>query len=240
MGNIFITPEWFFGYDIFLEVMFAIIALLVCFYGWKIYKITQENQLRLFSWAFLFIGLSYVVQSVLNFIILDDLDDVVIGAISLQSVYHLNLFGIYLHSILFLVGLLLLTYISLRVDNIKVFVLLILLVFTSLYFSPYKTFNLYLLSSILLLFTTYHYLRLFWDNRKGTTLMVLLAMFLLFIGNASFIFATDKASYYVVGHILELLAYTLVLANLLIILGKGKKLVDIKKTLKRKNGKKAR
>jgi hypothetical protein len=232
MGNIFITPEWFFGYDIFLETMFAVIALLVCFYSWRIYKITQENHLRLFSWAFLFIGLSYIVQSSLNFIMLSHLDEIVSGAINLQSVYHLNLFGIYLHSILFLLGLLLLAYISLKIDNIRAFALLILITFSTLYFSPYKTFTLYLLSTILLAFTSYYYLTTYWVNRKSTTLMIFFSMMLLFISNMSFILATDKASYYVIGHVLEFMAYILVLSNLLFILRIGKQ--------KHKNGKKAR
>jgi len=232
MGNIFVTPEWFFGYDIFLEVLFAVIALLVCFYAWKIYKITDENHLRLFSWSFLFIGLSYVAQSLLNFIVLVKLDDDITGVINLQSVYLLSLFGMYLHSILFLMGLLILTYVSLKVDNLRVFTLLVLIIFSSLYFSPYKTFSLYMLSSMLLVFISYYYLTTFWNNRKTTTLMVLIAMILLFIGNVSFIFATDKALYYVVGHILELIAYLLVLVNLLVVLMVGKQ--------KHKNGKKAR
>jgi len=232
MGNIFITPQWFFGYDILLEMMFAVIALLVCFYSWKIYKISQENHLRLFSWAFLFIGLSYIVQSSLNFIIFSNLDDVVSGAINLQSVYHLTLFGIYLHSILFLLGLLLLAYISLKIDNIRAFVLLLLLTFSTLYFSPYKTFILYLLSTILLLFTSYYYLTTYLVNRKLTTLMIFFAMLFLFVSNISFILATDKSLYYVIGHILELVAYILVLGSLLIILKVGKQ--------KHKNGKKTR
>lgn len=232
MGNLFITPEWFFGYDIVLEVLFAIITLLVCAYAWKIYKITDENHLRLFSWSFLFIGLSYIAQSILNFLILVKLDNVVCGVINLQSVYHLNLFGIYLHSILFLIGLLILAYLSLKIDSTRAFTLLILIIFSSLYFSPYKTFTLYMLSSILLIFTSYYYLTTFLNNRKTTTFMVLMAMILLLIGNISFILATDKASYYVIGHMLELIAYVLVLVNLLIVLRVGKQ--------KRKNGKKAR
>ncbi len=232
MGNIFVTPEWFFGYDIFLEMVFALVAFLVCFYAWKIYKLTQENHLRLFSWAFFFIGLSYIFQSVLNLIIVSKLDDDLSNIISLQSVYLLNLFGIYIHSILFLLGLLLLVYISLKIDNIRAFVLLLLIVFSTLYFSPYKTFTLYLLSSLLLAFTSYYYLITYWANRKSTTLMILLSMILLFISNMSFILATDKSLYYVIGHVLELIAYILVLVSLLMVLRMGKQ--------KHKNGKKKR
>jgi len=231
MGNIFITPQWFFGYDVVLELLFAVITLLVSYYAWKIYKVSEERNLRLFSMAFLFIALSYIIQSILNFVILERLDDDIAGMINIQSVYLLNLFGIYMHAILFLVGLLILTYVALKIYSLRTFVLLILLVFSALYFSPYKTFLLFFISTLLLGFIVYYYLTNYWNNRKATTLLVLIAMILLFIGYIHFIFATENSMYYVIGHFMELAAYILVLINLLIILRVGKH--------KHKNGKKA-
>lgn len=232
MGYIFVTPDWFFGYDIALELLFVIIAGLVSFYAWKIFKVTGERNLKLFSLAFLFIAFSYVVQSVLNILVLAKFDDDVAFFMNLRSVYLFSLFAIYLQAILFLIGLLLLAYIALKIFSLQTFVLLFILVFTSLYFSPYKTFMLYLLSTVLLGFIVYYYLNNYWNNRKATTLMVLIAMIFLFVSNLSFIFATDIDSYYVVGHLLELAAYVLVLTNLLVILRVGKQ--------KHKNGKKTR
>jgi hypothetical protein len=234
MANIFVSPEWFFGYDMALEVIFAVITLLVSFYAWKIYKVTAERNIRLFSLAFLFIALSYITQSILNFVIMEQLEEKVCGIINLQSVYLLNLFGIYVHSILFLIGLLLLTYIALKIYSLRTFVLMFLLVFTSLYFSPYKTFMLYLLSTTLLGFIVYYYIANYWNNKKWTTLLVTIAMLILFVGYLHFMFATENPFYYVVGHVLELVAYLLVLINLLIILRAGKKIQ------KQKNGKKTR
>jgi len=230
MGNVFITPQWFFGYDIALELIFAVVTLLVSYYAYKIYKLSGQNHSRLFSLAFLFIGLSYIVQSILNFLILEKLDDAVCGMINLQNVYLLNLFGIYFHTILFIIGLIILVYSSLKIENVGAFVLLIVLVFSTLYFSPYKTFMLYLLSTLMLGFIAYYYLENYWNNRKATTLIVLIAMIFLFISYLQFIFATDSSTYYAIGHLMELVAYSLILVNLLLILRAGKQ----------KHGKKAR
>ncbi|MGV8172538.1 MAG: hypothetical protein ACP5OA_07655 [Candidatus Woesearchaeota archaeon] len=232
MPNIFACPEWFFGYDIALEVIFAIVTLIVSFYAWKIYKVTDERNIRLFSLAFLFISVSYMVQSLLNIIMLTQMEDEVCSLINLQSIYLLNLFGIYLHAILFLIGLLLLTYIALKIYSLQTFVLLFILVFTSLYVSPYKTLLLYILSTTLLGFISYYYIANYWNNRKSTTLLVAIAMVILFAGYMHFIFATDNQTYYVMGHVFELIAYILVLINLTIILRAGKQ--------KLKNGKKTR
>jgi hypothetical protein len=243
MGNVFITPEWFFGYDVLLEVLFAVVTMLVSFYAWKIYKITDERNVRLFSVAFLFISLSYIAQSVLNFVIMAQLQDEVCQAINLQSVYLLNLFGIYVHSILFLIGLLLLTYIALKIYSLRTFVLLFILTFTSLYFSPHKTFMLYILSTTLLGFIVYYYIANYVNNKKPTTLLVTIAMATLLVGYIYFIFAITNPLYYVVGHFLEMLAYMLVLINLIIIIKAGNNInnagiASSKSKQRLKNGKK--
>ena len=222
MAYIFTSPEWFFAYDVALELAFAVITLLVCFYAWKIYKVTGERNIRLFSLAFLFISLSYIIQTILNFIIMEQLDEGITEFINLNSVYLLNLFGTYIHSILFLVGILLLVYIALKIYSLRTFILLSILVFTTLYFSLYKTFMLYLLSTVLLGFIVLYYLTNYWNNKKTTTFLVAIAMMLLFIAYLFFIFGINSTTYYVLGHILELSAYVLVLTNLLIILRKGK------------------
>ena len=123
-------------------------------------------------------------------------------------------------------------YIALKIFSFQTFVLLNILVFTSLYFCPFKTYLLYLLSTVLLGFIVYYYLTNYWNNRKTTTLLVPVAMTLLFVGYLFFTLALDNAVYYVIGHVLELLAYVIVLINLLIILRFGRQ--------KLKNGKKTR
>jgi hypothetical protein len=233
MSNLFVTPQWFYGYDVALELIFAVVTLLVSFFAWKIFKVTGERNIRLFSLAFLFISLSYIIQSMLNFIILEQLEDNISALINLQSVYLLNLFGIYMHAILFLIGILLLAYVALKIHSFQTFVLLFILVFTSLYFTPYNTYMLYLLSTVLLGFIVYYYLANYWASRKPTALMVLISMILLFVAYLHFIFAMDdNMLYYMIGHILELLAYLLVFVTLWIILRLGKQ--------KQKNGKKTR
>ena len=240
MANVLLTPEWFYGYNIVLEVLFAVITFFVSFYAWKIYKISEERNIRLFSLAFTFIALSYVARALLNLIILLKLDDEICGVIKLQNIYLLNLFGTYIYSILFLIGLLLLAYIALKIYSLQTFILLFLLVFTSLYFTPFKTFMLYLLSLVLLGFIMVYYFSNYIKNRKPTTLLVLIAMIMLSVAYVCFIFAMNNALYYFMGHILEMIAYIVILVNLLMILRFGNKEKKISEKKIQKNGKKKR
>ncbi len=229
MGSLFLIPQWFFGYDVALELLFAVVTLLVSFYAFKIYKLSMDNNLKFFSLSFFLIALSYLAQAVLNFIILDRLDDTVCGMINLQSVYLLDLFGIYFHSILFLLGLIVLAYVAMKMSDPGTFFLILFLVLGALYFSPYKTFMLYFLSTIILGLISFYYIRNYWNNRKTTSLLVAISMVLLFISCLYFIFATENMIYYVIGHALEFIAYLVVLVSLFMILRVG-----------RKHGKKAR
>ena len=223
MGHLFVTPEWFYMYSVILEVFFAIITLMVSYYAYKIYKLTEERQSKLFSLAFLFIAVSYIIQSSLNFIILNKMDSDLSMIINLKAVYLLNLFGTYAHALLFIIGLIILTYITLKVKNAKVLTLLLSIVILSVIFSANKIFLFYVISSVLLLHTVIYYFTNYINNKKVNTLIVLVAMIFLLFSTLHFMFAIQYEIYYVIGHVLEAIAYLLILSNLILIWKHGEK-----------------
>jgi len=223
MAAIFVTPDWFFAYSIGLEIFFAIITLIVGIYAFRVYRLTEERSSRLFGTAFFFIAISYIVQATLNFVVLERLEDAISSMINLKQVYLLNLLGSYAHALLFLVGIWILTYLTLKVKNSRVFTLMLCVLLLTIFFSANKIFMFYVLSSILLLFTVIYYFMNYLNNKKLNTLLVLIAMIFLLFGALHFMFAVEHEIYYVLGHILEFIAYLLMLINLLIILKHGKK-----------------
>lgn len=223
MGYVFVSPAWFFVYGIIFEIIFAIITLIVSFYAFKVYKLTDQRQAKLFSTAFMFIALSYILQTILNLIILWKLDDMVVNIINLNNVALLNLFGLYAHALFFIVGLLILAYMHFKTDNIKILLLMVALVLASIFFTWTKLMLFYLLSSIVLVFIVINYFMNYVKNKTPNTLLVLIAMIFLLFGALHFLLAVDHEIYYVVGHALDFLAYMMILINLLIILNHGKK-----------------
>jgi hypothetical protein len=197
--------------------------MIISIYGFRVFKLTEEKQLKTFGIAFLFISLSYIIQSILNLIILSKLDDDVALIIQLNSVYLLNLFGLYAHALLFITGLFLLTYITLRVDNKRVMGLFISLLLISVLFSTNKVFLFYVLSSVLLIFAVWHYFANYIRKKNVNTLLVLIAMIFLLFGTLHLMYSVENALYYVIGHVLEFAAYILLFTNLIIILNHGKK-----------------
>jgi len=223
MQYVFVTPGWFFGYSILLEAFFAIITMLVAIYAFKIYRLSEERTSKLFGFSFLFISFAYIVQFVLNFLIWNNLDDDVSTIINLKQVYLLNLLGSYAFAFFFIIGLVILTYMTLKVKDTRVLALLLSVCIIAVYFNPFKVFMFFVLSSVLLLFTVIHYFINYLNNKKINTLIVLVAMIFLLFGTLHFMFAVNHEIYYVLAHILEFIAYMLILINLILILKHGQK-----------------
>jgi len=223
MEYVFLSPSWFFVYSVLLEAFFAVITMIISIYGFRVYKLTEQKQLKTFGIAFLFISFSYIIQSVLNLVILSKLDDDVALFIKLNSVYLLNLFGLYAHALFFITGLFLLTYITLNINSNRVMLLFLSVLLMAVLLSTNKIFLFYVLSSVLLIFTVWYYFSNYLKKKSVNTLLVLLAMIFLLFGTLHLMYSVENEVYYVIGHILEFIAYALLLTNLVIILKHGKK-----------------
>lgn len=223
MGYVFVSPNWFFTYSIILEIIFAVITLVVSYYAFKVYKLTDKKSTKLFSTAFMFICLSYFLQAMLNIIILWKMADRVVSMINLRDAWLLNLFGLYAHALFFIIGLILLAYIQFKIDDIKIALLLVALMVASILFTTNKLMLFYMLSTIILIFIVSNYFLNYIRHKTPNTLLVLIAMIFLLFGALHYFFAVDHEVYYVIGHGLEFLAYSIILINLLLMQKHGKK-----------------
>ncbi len=222
MANVFIVPQWFFGYDIVLEVIFALITLFVAIYGFKLYKLCREKQFKYFGLAFAFIAFSYFLQSIINFFLLYDLNSKIQFMIPSRYIYDLVIIEVFIHVFFFVLGFLLLTYNTFKTDNLRVFYLLFVVIIISIFFSLNKLFMFYVLASVLLLYLVIHYAIMYWYNRKPNALIMSIALLLILVGTLHLMLAVNHGTYYVIGHVLELIAYLLIAGDLYIILKNGK------------------
>ncbi|MDP2926408.1 MAG: hypothetical protein Q8N99_08575 [Nanoarchaeota archaeon] len=223
MANILLSPQWFFGYDIIFELAFAIISLLVCFISYKIYKLTEENSLKLFGISFLFISISYFIQSFFNFAIYSELSKNVVSLLSLSDINFFNLLGVYTNIIFFSLGLITLVYMTLKIKSPKTYSLLVIIPIFLLFMGCNKLYLYYALTSILLIYIAIYYFSNYINKRNLKSLLVFIAFDFLLFGQIHFIFSINHVLYYILGHFLELIAYLLILINLILIHKNGKK-----------------
>jgi len=214
---IFNAPEWFIGYDIGLELAFAVVALIVSWHAFKVYKITGQSPTKIFGISFLFISISYFLQSFLNYSIVSNLNQSICLALQLNNLIFLNTIEFYVHMVLFLLGLITLTYMTLKIKSKKTYVLLVIAIFTSTFLSSSQHYSFYFISSTLLIYIAMHYLINYLRHRQAKTLLVLFAFILLLFGSIHYFFAVNHSLFYAISHILELIAYILILINLILV-----------------------
>ncbi len=217
--NCAIVPHWFSGYNAILEMIFFIITLLVGAYALKIYKLSGQRQSKLFGISFLMISAAYLAQSILNFAARYSMSEGC-STQSMTKIHVLGNLGIYAHMILFMAGLVTLAYMTLKIKDFKAYALFLAVILAVLLLSSNELYFFYALSSILLIYISFYYLRNYLRSRKISALIVFAAFLFLLFSSIHFIFSLDHGVFYVAGHLLEFVAYTLILVNLVKIIRK--------------------
>jgi len=222
MSNLYLVPTWFFGYDIILEVVFAVVALLVGLYSYKTYKLSQQNKSKLFSIGFFFISASYFIQLIINFLVLSELNENVCNAVKIINVNRLNTLGLLTYIILYLLGLITLIYMTFNARGWKLYSLLIILSIVPLFAAANFLLLYSFISSLFLFYIMIYYLDHYCKHKKVMSLFTTLAFAFLFIAKGHYIFAVNHSLFYVLGNFLELIAYILILLSLIVVLKKSK------------------
>lgn len=215
-----LSPIWFNGYDVALELFFAVISLIVAGLAFRIYKKTSQRNISLFGISFLFIGVSYLIQSVINYLILSKLNENICRVIKIQSISAFNNFGLLVHILFMTIGLSVLVYLTCKQEKMRMLFLLILISVFGIFSSKNILYTFYLFSTVFLIIISWHFISNYLKNKKSKTLMIAIAFLFLLFGNFHFLVSVNHQLFYVLGHILELIAYILIVINYYAVLKK--------------------
>lgn len=213
MGDAYLIPAWFLGFDTAMQLIFGMVTLLVAAVAFRIYRISSERTIRHFSIAFLLLALSYGFWALLTLELVKQLNSE-LSILSLENLAIVWIVGHYAHMLLFVSGLALLVYATLGVKNGGVYYLLFGLSATAIAASLQKLVTFRIVSMFLLSILAYTY---YWEYRKRRnlkTLAVCVAFTLLFVSSINLIFAQQHSLAYVAGHVLQLVAYGLIFATM--------------------------
>ncbi len=206
----YLVPRWFFGFDIALELLFAVITLLVSAYAFYMYKLSAERHCKLLGFGFLSIAFSYITWGILNFFLLTRLSDSS-RVLVLEGLNLIGFFVLYGHIIFMLLGLATLAYLTFRVRSYRVYSLFASLPLIMVLFSKHAALAFYFVSAVLLFYITLHYFIKYSSIKRTTTLLVLIGFLFLFAGAVGFTLATLYHGSYVAGHLLQFLGYLFIL-----------------------------
>ena len=213
MTNIYLSPSWFYMYSIIFEAFFAVAAVLLTWLSFKVYKVIGEKNALYFSCAFIFIAASYIVQTISNIFIFSKLNESICRFVKISSIAVFDAVGSYIHIFLMIVGLSFLFFITLKTSKLRTLLALIALPVAAFVLSRNYLATYYLISSIYLAFVSWYYIGNYLEKKDVKVLLVSIAFFLLFLGNAHYFIIVNHQVFYVISHFLELAAYIMILAN---------------------------
>jgi hypothetical protein len=213
MDGYIISPH-FMRFNILFSIAFAIVTLMVSYLSYKIYKLTQQKDLKLFTGAFGCFSLAYIIQTILAFAMQYKIVDTVGRMRGMRAALPFLNLSIYTHAILFSIGLVLLTYMTFKTKHKGLLILLLGLVLIPLLTAINIIPIFHLISSFLLLFIILFYYNNYNQHKKLASKLVLLAFIFLFIGNLTFIFSVRQGIFFMLGRLLELIAYVCIVINL--------------------------
>lgn len=213
MAHFYTIPNWFFGYDIGLEVLFALITIFVAGFAFRAYSLSKEQEFKLFGISFTLISLSYFAWSLINIFFVEELNEntrvLLLGNIGLLSVT-----AIYLHILLFMTGLTTLFYMTCRVKSWRLYLLMVITNIFVVMLSCNKLFAIYSISSLLIFFIILSYSNKYFETKNSKVGWLLAAFVSLLAANLAFLFESATSSY-VVAHLLELISFGIILINLI-------------------------
>jgi len=217
MTNIYLAPAWFFGYDVIFEFTFFLVAMSIAIFSRRIYKESSIPQLKLLSMSFMFISISYLIQSIFSYLSYSELNEQIVHLSEIYSVIFFDTTGMYLHILFMMAGLAVLFFMTLNSHDSRVLWALLLLTVISILLSSNTLLSYYILSSAYLVFITWHFMSNYFRNKQARTLLIALAFLFLLFGSIHLFLSVNHQVFFVIANFLELAAYILILVNLYLV-----------------------
>ncbi len=211
-------PAWFLVWDLVFEVIFALAVSLLALLAFRVHRSYQDRSAKLLGLAFLLIAGSYWVESLIHVFDLSKVDEFVCGSLQLPSQSFLHDYSMLLHMAFMILGLLVLLFMSFQSRDVRPLAVLLVLSFAGIISSAGPVYSFLLFSSVLLFFIAWHFMGVYIKTFRVETLLVAAAFSGLFLSRLLFLLSLRVEMLYIWGHVIELLAYVLLMVNLAMVL----------------------
>ncbi len=221
MIRLVFSPKWFFGVDILFEIFFVFIALLISFYGYRIFRISKNREHKYFSLSFFLIAISFVFKVLTNFDIYYNVFKTLrVGSATVTFSYlynsgMLHIAGLFLFKLFMTAAFFILFLLTDRKHSRKDIYLILYLILVSTFFSISTYYVFHITLAIILFFISKHFFENYEKSPKTNRLMVFLSFSMLFLSQFAFMMVFVAAEFYVIGEIVMLVGYSILLYNLL-------------------------
>jgi len=234
--KIVLTPDWFLGTDVVIEVISFLVLVLFFLLARKNYKLTGNKNSKYLGIGFLLIAIAEIATILTKFVLYYDTtltQSIGCMAISYNIVKSVDIFyytGFFLHKFLTLLGL----YVIYKIPHNKeisgdmFLVACFFLISAVLSSTSYYVFH--ILALILLVMIIDNYLDVYKKNKSQNTKILIAAFIILGLSQVIFILSAMPALY-AIAQILQLVSYLILLSLIIRILQYGKKKKQVRNNI---------
>ncbi len=215
---------WFHNANVTLSFFLALTALLVAILSYYIYNLTDQKQLKYFSFGFLSFAIAYIVRATTKLLLpqINSAQRLTLKGIRglVEYSMSLNFISSLSKIVFFMVGLLLLLRLVMKFkDKFYIWVVAVFSFFV-IFFSGEALFAYHIIASALFGIISMHYFKNYEKHKGIQCLLVFIGFILLFTSHFIFIFSFQKPIFNLAGSMIELIAFICIIINMIMVITK--------------------
>jgi hypothetical protein len=216
-----------YGIDSLIEFLSVIVAFIISYQSYRIYKLIKNKEFRSFSLAFALIAIAFIFKILSNFTIyhyveISDYHTTLRIISQFKYIELINFLSVIFYRLFVLLGLLILFFITtktIKASKIFLFIYLGLLVIA---LSIYFPFIFYLTLVFILIFLTTYFYKNYQETKSNNSLLVFIGFLFFSISKLILIFSSNPILY-LLGEIFLFLGFVSLLINQIKIKNEQKK-----------------
>lgn len=230
--KIVLTPDWFLGKDVIIDVFSFIVLFLFFILSFKNYKLDKNKKALFLGIGFGLISLAQLATIMTKLVLYFDttftrqIGQAIITYTVIKTVDIFYYLGFFFYRLLSLLGLYIIYKLPLEREHKKDFILSLFFIVVISIFSKDLDYLFRLTALILLVFITRNYYIVYLQNKSKKTMLLVLAFGILAVSQIMFALASPGSFVAVVANIWELISYIILLTLIIRIIhhhGKKKK-----------------
>ena len=227
MVKIVLTPEWFIGKDILIDVFSFIVLFIFAILAYMYYKINKNRSILYLGAGFGLIALAQLAVILTKLVLYYDIgptQEIGQAIITSQIVSSVDFFyyaGFFFQKLFTLLGLYIIYRLPRERKSVGDYALGIYFIFISAFLSKEFFYLFHLTALFLLILIVENYWRIYKENKFFNTKILIVAFSLLALSQLIFVLSTIEILF-VLGNTIELISYTIFLALIIRIWKHGK------------------
>jgi hypothetical protein len=212
------SPPGFYGKDITIDIVSAIVLLLICAFSLRNYFLDKSNKRPLIlSGALFLLGASFILKTITNILSHNaalHTQDILISFLGIDIVRpytFIPAFGFLLYALMTLFGFYIMYALTSKDELTMNYIIIAYLIIISTYFTRFNYHIFYLTTLLFVFATARRYFFAYKKNKYANTMRLCISFSIITLSQLVFIFTGQNQLLYVIAELLQLLGYLFLL-----------------------------